>query len=102
MALEFFNSVAILSIIAEKLEDHIFEISWETGTIDFFEVGFDLTGQKKVVEVFFFSGFLEWENALYDNEYNDTNAEQVNLSAVVGLSFFDLRCHVGHCASVGL
>jgi len=61
-----------------------------------------LASQKEVVEVLLFAGFLEGENALYDNEDDYANAEQVNLGSIVGLSLLDLGSHVSHCASVRL
>lgn len=102
MALELLDGVSVFSIVAEQFEDHVLEVAWQAISIHLLEVGFDLTGQEEVVEVLFLAGFLEGENALYDNEDDDSNAEQVNLGAVVGLSFFDLGCHVSHCASVRL
>jgi hypothetical protein len=34
-----------------------------------------LTGQEQVVEVLFFAGLFEWEDALYDNEDNHADGE---------------------------
>lgn len=61
-----------------------------------------MTGQEEVVEVLFLAGFLKGEDTLYDNEYDDSYAEQVNLSSIVCLSFFNFGSHIRHCASVGL
>jgi len=61
-----------------------------------------LTSQKEVVEVLLFAGFLEGEDALYDNEDDYANAKQVNLGSIVGLSLLDLGSHVSHGASVRL
>ena len=102
MALELLDGVSVFSIVAKQLEDHVLEVFWEIISVDLLEVCFDLTGQEKVVEVLFFAGFLEGEDALYDNEDDDSHAEQVNLGAVVSLSFFNLGGHVSHGASVGL
>lgn len=102
VALQFFHRVAVLAVIAEQLQDHVFEVGGQASTVHFFKVGFDLTGQEKVVEVLLLAGFLEGENALYDNEDNDSHAEEVNLRAVIRFSFLDLRSHVSHRSSVGL
>ena len=61
-----------------------------------------MASKEKVVEVLLFAGFLEGEDALYDNEDDHANAEQVYLSSIVGLSLLDLGSHVSHGASVRL
>jgi len=61
-----------------------------------------LTGQEKVVEVLFFAGFFEGENSLYDNEDDDSDAKQIDLGAIISLSFLDFWRHIRHRASVGL
>jgi hypothetical protein len=61
-----------------------------------------LTGQKEVVELLFLESFLEGEDSLYDDKYDDSHAEQVNLGSIVCFSFFNFRGHIRHCASVGL
>jgi len=102
VALQLSHSVSVLAFVAEQLQNHVLEVGGEAGSVDFLEVGFDLTGQKEVVEVLFLAGLLEGENALYDNKYDNSHAEKVNLGAVVSLSLLDLRGHVSHGASVGL
>jgi len=102
VCLELVDSVAVAAVVAEELEDHVLEVSAEALAIDLLEVGFDLTGQEQVVEVLLFARLLEWEDALYDNEDDDTDREEIYLGAIVGLALLDLRCHVGHGASVAL
>lgn len=75
VALEFLNGVSVLAIVAEQLEDHVFEVSGETSTIYLLEVGFNLTGQEEVVEIFLLSGFFKGKDALYDNKDDYTYAE---------------------------
>lgn len=69
--------------------------------VDFGEVGVDLAGEQQIVEVFFFAGFLEGEDALHNDEQDYAHREQINLSSFVGLSFFNLWSHVSHRATVG-
>jgi len=75
VALQFLNSVSVLSIIFEQLEDHVFEVSRETSSVYLLEVGFDLIGTEEVVEIFLLSGFFKGKDALYDNKDYDTDAE---------------------------
>jgi len=75
VGLELLHGVAVLAVVREELEDHILEVVGQPGAIDLLEVGLNLTGQEQVVEVFFFAGLFEWEDALYDNEDNDADGE---------------------------
>lgn len=102
MSLELVHCVAVLAVVREELEDHVLEVRGEAGAVHLLEVGFNLTGQEQVVEVLFFAGLFEGENALDDDEDNYTDGEQIHLGAVVGFAFLDLGCHVGHGATVGL
>jgi len=102
VALELRDSVSVFAIVSEQLENHVLEVFGEAGSVDFLEVGFYLTGQKEVVEVLLLAGLLEGENSLYDNKYDNSHAEKVNLGAVVSLAFLDFGGHVSHGASVGL
>ena len=56
--------------------------------------------QKQVVEVFFLASLLEWENALHNDEENDSDGEHVNILSLVGLALLNLGSHVGHGATV--
>ena len=102
MALEFLNGVSVFSVVAEQLEDHVLEVIWEAVSIYLLEVSVNLASKEKVVEVLLFAGFLEGEDALYDNEDDHANAEQVYLGSIVGFSLLDLGSHVSHGASVRL
>lgn len=75
VSLELIDCVAVRPIVAKELENHVLEVSREASAIDLLEVGFDLTGQEQVVEILFLAGFFEWEDALYDNEDDDTDGE---------------------------
>lgn len=66
------------------------------------EVEIVLTSAEQVVEVFFGAGLLEWEDALHDYEQNDSEAEHVNLGAIILLALLDLGSHVGEGTSVAL
>ena len=100
MSLQLLDSVAIAAIVAKEFEDHVLEVRWETGAVDLLEIGFNLTSQEQVVEVLFLAGLLEWENALNDNEDDDSDGEKVNLSAVICFPLLDFWGHIGHCATV--
>ena len=102
MCLELLDGVAVGSLVDEELKDEVLEVSAEAGAVYFFEVSFNLAGEEQVVEVLLFACLLEREDALYDNEDDDTDGEEVDLSAVVGLALLDLGSHVGHSASVAL
>jgi len=102
VSLELIHCVAVLAVVREELEDHVLEVGAEAGAVHLLEVGLDLTGQEQVVEVLFFAGLFEWEDALHDDEDNDTDGEKIDLGAVVGLALLDLGSHVGHGATVGL
>ena len=56
--------------------------------------------QEQAVEVFFLAGFFEWENALDDDEEDDSDGEHVDVLALVSLALLDLGGHVGHRAAV--
>jgi hypothetical protein len=75
VSLELVDCVAVTSIVAKELENHVLEVSREASAIDLLEVGFNLTGQEQVVEILFLAGLFEWEDALYDNEDDDTDGE---------------------------
>jgi len=75
VCLQLVDGVAVAAVVAEELEDHVLEVSAEPSAIYLLEVGFNLTGQEQVVEILFFARLLEWEDALYDNEDDDTDRE---------------------------
>jgi hypothetical protein len=61
-----------------------------------------LAVHDEVVEVLLGAGFLEREDALHNDEEDNSHGEQVYLSALVGLAFFNLGGHVSHGSAVGL
>lgn len=73
MVLDVFDCWSLVTIIAEKSEDQVLELFRESVSVDFLEVCVILAFEKKVVEVFFLSSFLKWEDALYDNKDNYAN-----------------------------
>jgi len=94
------DSRSEVTIVAEELEDQVLEIATETRAVDLLEVSVVLVLEQKVVEVFLLACLLEWEDALHDNEQNDTDAEHVNILALVRFAFLDLGGHVRHGAAV--
>jgi len=71
--LKLLNGVAVASVVAEKLKDHVLEVCGETSSIDLLEVGVNLASEQQVVKVLFFASFLEREDALNDNEDDNTD-----------------------------
>jgi hypothetical protein len=71
-------------------------------TVHLLEVGVDLSRQQQVVEVLLLAGFLEGENALDNDEEDDSDREEVDLGAFVDFSFLNLGSHVRHGATVRL
>ena len=57
---------------------------------------------EQVVEVFLGASFLEGEDAVHQNEKNDSEREQVNLGSVVGLALFNFWRHICHGTTVAL
>ena len=100
MSSDLLDGRALSTIVREELEDEVLEVFWQIGAIGFAEVGVGLSIKKQAVEVFLLASFLEGEDALNDDEQDDTNWEHVDLLANVCLSLFDLRSHVGHGSSV--
>lgn len=88
--------------MAKHPKDEVLELIWEILATCLLPVLLKLASQKQIVKVLIFFGFLERENALNNNEEDDSGWEHIDLSSIVGLAFFDLGCHVGHCASVRL
>jgi len=73
VGLELLDGVAVTSVVAEKLKDHVLEVCGETGAIDLLEVGVNLASEQQVVKVLFFASLLEREDALNDNEDDNTD-----------------------------
>lgn len=59
-----------------------------------------MASQEQVVEILFLAGFFEGENALDDDEDDNTDREEVDLSAVVDFAFLNFGSHVGHGSAV--
>ena len=96
------NGWALGTIEGEERKDQVLELTREASCVGLVEVKVVLASAEQVVEVLFSSCFLEGEDALNDDEQNDSEGEHVNLSAVVLLSFFDFWGHVGKSAAVAL
>lgn len=73
MILKLFDGWSLFAIVTEHFEDQIFEIIRKGFTTCFLPVLLEFTLKKQVVEVLIFFSFFEWENALDDNEENDTS-----------------------------
>ena len=96
------NGGSLVALIAEELENEVLEVLAESLSIDFLEVDIGLALKEQVVEVFLLSCLLEWEDALDNDEKDDSNGEHVDVLALVLLALLDLRGHVGHGAAVAL
>lgn len=102
MSSDLVNVGAKVAIVAEELEDEILEFATEACAVDFLEVSVVLALEKQVVEVFLLAGLLEGEDALHDNEENDSNGEHVDVLTLVRLALLDLGGHVCHRATVAV
>ena len=102
VGLDLLEGEAGLRVVREEAEDEVLEVLAEASAVHLLEVGVDLALDKEVVEVLFFAGLLEREDALNNDEEDDSDGEHVNLSALVLLALLDLRCHVGHGATIGV
>ena len=100
MSSDLVNVGAKVAIVAEELKDEILEFATETCAVDFLEVSVVLALKEQVVEVFLLAGLLEGENALHNDEKNDSNGEHVDVLALVHLALLDLGGHVRHGATV--
>ena len=102
VVLNLLDSWSLGWVIAEHLEDQIFEFLGEALAADLVPVLLELALEDQVVEVLVLLGFLEWEDTLHDNEEDDAGGEHIDLLSVVGLALLDFWSHVGHGASVGI
>ena len=93
---------ATLGVVREEAKDEVLEVLAKTSAVDLLEVGIDLALAEEVVEVLFLAGLLEREDALNDDEEDDSDGEHVDLLALVLLVLLDFGCHVGHGAAVGV
>lgn len=100
MLSDLLDSWSLLAIIAEDLEDEVFEVIREFGSANFLPILFELPVHDQIIEVLVFFGLLEGEDALNDDEEDHTSGEHVDLLAVVHLALLDLWGHVGHGTSV--
>jgi len=91
---------SLAGVVTEHWQDEVFELGWQVLTVDFLPVLLDLACAEKVIEILFSTSFLEWENALNNNEKDNTHWENIDLSTIILLSLLDLRSHVGHGTSV--
>jgi hypothetical protein len=90
------------SIVGEQRNNQILELDREVSGVGLVEVEVVLASRQQVVEVLIGASLLERENPLHDDEKDDSEREQVDLGAVVGFSFLNLRGHVGKGTSVAL
>lgn len=92
----------LFSVVAEEAEDQVLEVVAEVGSIHLLEVGVNLAVEKEFVEVFFFASLFKGEDALDNDEEDDSDGEHVDFGALVLLALLDLGSHVGHGAAVRL
>ena len=90
------------SIVREQRNNQVLELDREVGGVSLVEVEVVLASRQQVVEVLVGASLLEREDSLHDDEEDDSEREQVDLGAVVGFSFLNLRGHVGKGTSVAL
>ena len=93
---------ASIAIEGKHLKDEVLEVVAKVSAVHLLEVGVILALEDQVVEVLFLAGLLEWEDALDDDEEDDSDGEHVDLGAGVLLALLDFWCHVGHSATVRL
>lgn len=93
---------ASIAIEGEEAKDEVLEVIAEVSAVHLLEVGVILALENQVVEVLFFAGLLEGEDALDNDEEDDSNGEHVDLLAGVLLALLNFWRHVGHCATVRL
>jgi len=102
VVLDLLNSWSLGWVIAEHFEDQIFEVVGEALAADLVPVLFELALEDQVVEILVFLGFFEWEDALDDNEEDDTGGEHIDLLSVISFALLNFWSHVGHSTSVGI
>lgn len=93
---------ALFRVVGEETKDEVLEVLAESSAVNLLEVGVDLTFAEEVVEVLFLAGLLEWENALDNDEEDDSDGEHVDLLALVLLALLNFGSHVSHGATVGV
>lgn len=91
---------SVVTVEGEEVEDEVLELLREAGAVNLLEVGIGLALEKQVVEVLFLAGLLEGEDALDDDEEDDSDGEHVNIGSLVLLAQLDLGSHVGHGTTV--
>lgn len=102
MCSDLLNCWTISTVVSKESKDEVFEFGWKIVTIDLLEICVDFSIQKEIVEVFFLSGFLEWEYALNNDEKDDTDGEKVNFGSFILFALFNFWSHVRHSTSVRL
>ena len=94
------NGGSLVALIAEEFENEVLEVLTKSLSVHLLEVDISLALEEQVVEVFLLSCLLEWEDALDNDEEDDSNAEHVDVLALVLLALLDFGGHVGHRASI--
>ena len=75
MVSELLAGHSVVTIEGEEVEDEVLELFAEAGAVNLLEVGVSLSLEEQVVEVFFLACLFEGEDALDDDEENDTATE---------------------------
>jgi len=66
------NGGSLVALIAEELENEVLEVLTESLSVYLLEVDIGLALEEQVVEVFLLSCLLEWEDALDNDEEDDS------------------------------
>lgn len=101
MTFQLFKGWSLGAVLAKHFQNQIFEFGRKVLTTCFLPVSIGVSFQKEAVEVLIFLGFFEREYALHDDEQDNSGRKDVDLFAIVLLSFFDFWCHVCHGSSIG-
>ena len=97
---DFLDTRPLVPVVGEEAQDEVFEWLAEVITVNFREVGVKTAIEDETVEVLLLARLLEGEDTLDDDKEDDSEGEQVNLSALVALAFLYLGRHVSHRAAV--
>lgn len=64
-----------VAVIAKKFEDEILEGWAQAMAVNLCKISVDFALHKQLVKEFLLAGLLEWEDALHDDEKDDTEGE---------------------------
>ena len=64
---------ALVTLVGEEAQDQVLEVVAEASAVHLLEVGVRLALEEQVVEVFLLASLLEGEDALHDDEQDNSN-----------------------------